>query len=407
MPLDIEATRAQFPALRRTVDGRQVAYLDGPGGTQVPERVIDAMAGLLRDGVSNHGGPFVTSRESDAVTERARAGIAALFNASPHEIVFGQNMTSLTFAVSRAIAATWEPGDNVVVTRLDHDGNVWPWVRAAADAAVEVRYLNFDPDNGCRLETDSLGDLLDERTRLVAVTHASNAVGTIVDVAPIVAAAHDAGAITYVDAVHYSPHGIIDVAATGTDFLAASSYKFYGPHTGCLYGRFELLDTLDAYKIRPPSDKPPDKWETGTQSFESLAGVAAAIDYIASLGEETEETLRGSLISAMSVLGEYERILSQRFLDGIGGMDRITLYGPPSAEGRTPTFAIDVAGIATAEVARRLGDQGIFVWSGDYYAVEVMDRLGVADRGGLVRIGFVHYNSLDEVDRVLEALSGL
>ena len=407
MPLDIEAIRAQFPALRRKVDGRQVAYLDGPGGTQVPERVIEAMAGVLQDGASNHGGPFVTSRESDAVTERARVAIAALFNASPHEIVFGQNTTSLTFAVSRAIAATWEPGDNVVVTRLDHDGNVWPWVRAAADTGVEVRYLDFDPNRGCRLETETLDDLLDERTRLVAVTHASNAVGTIVDVAPIIAAAHGAGAITYVDAVHYSPHGIVDVAATGTDFLAASSYKFYGPHTGCLYGRFEMLDTLDAYKLRPPSDKPPDKWETGTQSFESLAGVAAAIDYIASLAEKTGETLRDSLTSAMSALGEYERTLSQRFLDGIGGMDRVTLYGLPSAEGRTPTFAIDVGGISAAEVARRLGDQGIFVWSGDYYAVEVMDRLGVGDSGGLVRIGFVHYNTAEEVDRVLEALSDL
>jgi cysteine desulfurase family protein (TIGR01976 family) len=403
--LDIEAIRAQFPALGRTVDGRAAAYLDGPGGTQVPDRVIDAMAGFLGAGGSNLGGPFVTSHETDAVAEAARAAIAALFNASPDEIAFGQNMTSLTFALSRALGATWGPGDNVVVTRLDHDGNVWPWVRAAQDAGAEVRWLDFDPDRGCRLQVETLGDLLDERTRLVAASHASNAVGTIIDVGSIVEQAHRVGALTYVDAVHYSPHGLVDVAATGTDFLVASAYKFFGPHTGCLYGRYDVLDQLDAYKLRPTPDKPPGKWETGTQSFESLAGVAAAIDYLASLGEGDD--LRGRLISAMDAIAVYERNLSTRFLEGIAPMDGITLYGLPTAEGRTPTFAIDVAGVPPAEVARRLGDRGIFVWSGDYYAVEVMDRLGVADAGGLVRIGFVHYNTADEVDRVLNALADL
>jgi cysteine desulfurase family protein (TIGR01976 family) len=405
VPLDIEAIRVQFPALGRTIDDRAAVYLDGPGGTQVPDRVIDAMAGFLRAGGSNLGGPFVTSLETDAVAESARAAIAALFNASPDEIAFGQNMTSLTFAVSRALGATWGPGDNLVVTRLDHDGNVWPWVRAARDAGVEVRWLDFEPDRGCRLETEALGALLDERTRLVAVTHASNAVGTIVEVGPIVEQAHRVGALTYVDAVHYSPHGVIDVAASGTDFLVASAYKFFGPHTGCLYGRYEVLDQLDAYKLRPAPDKPPGKWETGTQSFESLAGVAAAIDYLASLGEDGN--LRERLVSAFDAIGAYEQSLSGRFLEGIGAMDRVTLYGISTAEGRTPTFAIDIDGVSSAEVARRLGDRGIFVWSGDYYAVEVMDRLGVADAGGLVRIGFVHYNTADEVDRVLNALADL
>jgi cysteine desulfurase family protein (TIGR01976 family) len=405
MALDIEAIRVQFPALGRTIDDRAAVYLDGPGGTQVPDRVIDAVAGFLRAGGSNLGGPFVTSLETDAVAESARSAIAALFNASPDEIAFGQNMTSLTFAVSRALGATWRSGDNVVVTRLDHDGNVWPWVRAAQDAGVEVRWLDFDPDRGCRLQTETLGELLDERTRLVAVTHASNAVGTIVDVGSIVEQAHRVGALTYVDAVHYSPHGVIDVAASGTDFLVASAYKVFGPHTGCLYGRYEVLDQLDAYKLRPAPDKPPGKWETGTQSFESLAGVAAAIDYLASLGEGDD--LRGRLVSAMGAIGGYEQGLSARFLEGIGAMDGVTLFGAPTAEERTPTFAIEVAGVPPAEVARRLGDDGIFVWSGDYYAVEVMDRLGVTNAGGLVRIGFVHYNTTDEVDRVLEALAGL
>ena len=426
MPIDIEAVRAQFPALRRTVGDRPAAYLDGPGGTQVPERVIDAMANFLGAGGSNLGGTFVTSRETSAVTESARAAVAALFNAAPDEIAFGQNMTSLTFTVSRALAATWQAGDNIVVTHLDHDGNVWPWVRAAQDTGVEVRWLDFDPDAGCRLEGETLSELLDERTRLVAVTDASNAVGTIVDVGPIVEDAHRIGALTYVDAVHYAPHGVIDVAATGTDFLVASSYKFFGPHTGCLYGRREILDELDAYKLRPAPDKPPGKWETGTQSFESLAGVSAAIEYLASLGtdsplrpagraggpppppgEETGDILRARLVSAMAEIGEYEDSLSQRFLDGMTGMEDVTLYGQTHVEGRTPTFAIDVAKVRPAQVARHLGDQGIFVWSGDYYAVEVMDRLGVSDSGGLVRVGFVHYNTVDEVDRVLEAIDGL
>ena len=405
MPLDVNAIRAQFPALLRTVGDEPAAYLDGPGGTQVPDRVIEAIGGFLRAGGSNLGGPFVTSRETDAITESARAAVGALYNASPDEIAFGQNMTSLTFAVSRALAATWEHGDNIVLTRLDHDGNVWPWARAAQETGVEVRWRDFDPDTGCRLNAETLSTLLDERTRLVAITHASNAVGTIVDIGSIVEEAHRTGALTYVDAVHYSPHGVVDVATTGTDFLVASAYKFFGPHTGCLYGRSDVLHELDAYKLRPAPTKPPGKWETGTQSFESLAGVTAAIDYIASLGEG--ETLRGRLVSSMTAIGEYERTLSTRFLDGIRDMSRIMLYGLPSPDGRTPTFAIAVEGVRAAQVASDLGDQGIFVWSGDYYAVEVMRRLGVADEGGLVRIGFVHYNTPDEVDRVLEALAGL
>lgn len=405
MPFDVDSARNEFPALRRSVGGVPAAYLDGPGGTQVPQRVIDAMAAYLTAGGSNLGGPFLTSRESGAVTEAARSAIAALFNAAPDEIAFGQNMTSLTFAVSRALAATWSPGDNIVLTHLDHDGNVWPWVRAARDRDVEVRWIDFDPKEGCRLQLDQLGSLVDDRTRLVAVTHASNAVGTIVDVAQAVETAHQHGARTFVDAVHYTPHGAVDVAATGTDFLVASAYKFFGPHIGCLFGRREVLDEVDAYRLRPAPDKPPGKWETGTQSFESLAGVAAAVDYIASHG--VGGTLRERVASAMEATIEYEQRLSRRFLRGLNGIDGVTLYGMPFENGRTPTFAVDVGGVAPAEVARRLGEQGVFVWAGDYYAVEVMERLGVADSGGLVRIGFVHYNTLEEVDRVLEALSAL
>jgi len=405
MAFDVSSVREQFPALQRTVGGQAAAYLDGPGGTQVPESVIDAMAGFMRAGGSNHGGPFATSRETDAVTESARSAIADLFGASPDEIVFGQNMTSLTLSVSRALGATWNPGDNVVVTRLDHDGDVWPWVIAARDAGAEVRWIDFDPEDGCRLMTETIGDIVDQRTRLVAMTHASNAVGTVTDPRPVIEAAHAVGALTYVDAVHYSPHGLVDVAALGTDFLAASSYKFFGPHTGCLYGRREVLESVEAYKIRPAPDVPPDKWETGTQSFESLAGVAAAVDYLASLG--TGATRRSQLRSTMATIGEFERSLSERFLSGIADISGVTLYGRSVPDGRTPTFAVSVDGIHPDAVAKTLGDQGIFVWSGDYYAVEVMRRLGVADQGGLVRIGFAHYNTAEEVDRVVTALGEL
>jgi cysteine desulfurase family protein (TIGR01976 family) len=403
MALDVSAVRSQFPALRRLVGGRPAAYLDGPGGTQAPESVIEAMAGFMRDGGSNHGGPFASSRETDAVTESARSAIADLFGASANEIAFGQNMTSITLSVSRALGATWKPGDNVVVTRLDHDGNVWPWVIAARDAGAEVRWLDFDPGDGCRLETETIDHLIDDRTRLVAITQASNAVGTITDPRPVIEAAHAVGALTYIDAVHYSPHGLVDVVALGSDFLAASAYKFFGPHTGCLYGRSEVLDAVDAYKLRAAPDTPPDKWETGTQSFESLAGVAAAVDYIASLG--TGGTRRDQLRASMEQIGVYERSLSEQFLNGIATISGITMYGRSVPDGRTPTFAISVNGTHPDDVAGVLGDQGIFVWSGDYYAVEVMRRLGVADEGGLVRIGFAHYNTAEEVDRVLTALA--
>ncbi len=405
MAFDVSSVREQFPALQRMVGGQAAAYLDGPGGTQVPESVIDAMAGFMRAGGSNHGGPFATSRETDAVTESSRSAIADLFGASPDEIAFGQNMTSLTLSVSRALGATWNPGDNVVVTRLDHDGDVWPWVIAARDAGAEVRWIDFDPEDGCRLMTETIGDIVDRRTRLVAMTHASNAVGTVTDPRLVIEAAHAVGALTYVDAVHYSPHGLLDVAALGTDFLAASAYKFFGPHTGCLYGRREVLESVEAYKIRPAPDVPPEKWETGTQSFESLAGVAAAVDYLASLG--TGATRRDQLRSAMEAIGEYERSLSERFLNGIADISGVALYGRSVPDGRTPTFAVSVDGTHPDDVAETLGDQGIFVWSGDYYAVEVMRRLGVADQGGLVRIGFAHYNTAEEVDRVVAALGEL
>ena len=396
--------RSRFPALERRVGGSPAVYLDGPGGTQVPDSVIEAMAGFLSRGGSNLHGPFVTSRETDEVLEGARAAVADLFGASPTEVAFGQNMTSLTYAVSRAIARTWGRGDNIVLTRLDHDANVTPWVQAATDTGVEVRFVDFDPDRGCTLDLGSLDAVLDGRTRLVAFSHASNAVGTITPVNDIVERAHAVGALTYVDAVHFAPHGRIDVRASGTDFLVASAYKWFGPHTGCLYGRRELLESIEPYKLRPSPETAPDRWETGTQSFESLVAVSAAVDYLASLGSGASRAER--LDDAYRSILEHETALSDRFLAGLSEMDHVRLFGLSESHGRTPTFAIDIEGRIPADVAATLGSEGIFVWAGDYYAVEVMARLDHTEHG-LVRIGFVHYTTIDEVDRTLNALDRL
>ncbi len=405
---DPDSVRSRFPALAREVGGQPAVYFDGPGGTQAPTEVIEAMAGYLRRGSSNLGGGFVTSDEAVEVTAAARRAVADLFNAADDEIVFGQNMTSLTFALSRALASTWSPGDEIVVTRLDHDANITPWTMAAADRDVTVRWVDFDPEDGCRLDMESLARALGPRTRLLAITHGSNAVGTIPDVAAAVEMAHAAGALVYVDAVHYTPHGVVDVEASGCDFLAASAYKFFGPHTGAMYGRRELLDDLDAYKVRPAPASGPGKWETGTQSFESLAGVTACVDYLAGLAPEPGADRRSALVAAMEATTEHERRLAARFLAGLAEMPDITLHGIHTATpDRTPTFAIAVAGQPAGMVQHRLGEQGIFVWSGHYYAVAVMERLGVLDSGGLVRVGFAHYNTVAEVDRLLEALGGL
>jgi cysteine desulfurase family protein (TIGR01976 family) len=393
--------RDRFPALGRRVGGDPAVYADGPGGTQVPDSVIAAMASLLGNGASNVHGGFDASDASDAVVGSARAAVADLFNCTPGEVVFGQNMTSLTLAMSRAIGRTWREGDNVVVTRLDHDGNVWPWVLAARDAGVEIRWADFDPSAGCALDLDSLRVAVDDRTRLVAVTRASNALGVLVDVAAVGTIAHEVGALVYVDAVHFGPHGSIDVAAWDCDYLVASAYKFFGPHTGCLFGRGELLAAVEPYKIRPAPDEVPDRWETGTQSFESLAGVAAAVDYLAEIGEGHNR--RARLVSALEAITGYERSLSDRFLIGLSELPEVRLYGPATSTGRVPTFAIEIDGRDPSRVAAALAASGIFVWAGNYYAVEVMGRL--AKRDGLVRVGFVHYNTPDEVDRVVAALA--
>jgi cysteine desulfurase family protein (TIGR01976 family) len=407
LSLDIESLRRQFPALQRQVDGRLLSFLDGPGGTQVPQSVIDAMTSYMTLGSSNLGGPFLTSREADEVTDRARLALKDLLNARrPEEIAFGQNMTSLTFSVSRSISRTWQPGDEIILTRLDHDANISPWLMAAEERGVTVRWLDFDPSD-CMLKLHTLPDLLNEKTRLVAVSYASNAVGSITDVKEVARLAHAQGALVYVDSVHYAPHGLLDVQDLDCDFLACSTYKFFGPHQGVLYGKYELLDDLTAYKVRPAPSKPAGKWETGTQSFESLAGSMAAVDYLASLGG-SDRSRREQIVRGMAAIKAYEQGLSEHFLRCAAEVPGLHVFGVTDIENlehRTPTFAVSLDGYTAEQVATRLGEKGIFVWHGHYYAVAVMERLGLLDQGGLVRIGFVHYNTPGEVDGVMAALT--
>ena len=402
--LNTAAIRAQFPALRREEHGTTVAWFDGPGGSQVPQSVIDAISSFLSRGGSNHGGAFAASRESDEAHEIARAAVADLFGARPDDhIAFGMNMTSLNFSLSRALSATWAPGDEVVVTRLDHDANVAPWLRAAADRGATVRWVPFNPTT-YRLDLDRLAEVVGSRTKVVAITHASNAIGTIVDIAAATRIAHDAGAVIVVDAVHYAPHGLIDIAGTDCDFLLASSYKFFGPHIGALAGRAALLEELDAYKVRPSPATGPGKWETGTQSFEALTGVTAAVNHIAGLAAD-EPTRRHQIAAAYAAIQDHAIDLGERFLAGLP--ETATVFGiTDDLTARTPTFAIELDGISARRLATELGDRGIYVTDGDYYAVEVMKALDRSD-GGLVRIGFLHYTTEDEVDRLLGALHEL
>ncbi len=415
--LDPAALRLQFPALAAEQDGRPVMFLDGPGGTQVPERVIDAVATYYREANANHGGAFATSVRSDAILAESRAAVADLLGAqAPAEVKFGQNMTSLTFALSRSIARVLRPGDEIVISRLDHEANRGPWIAAARDGGATIREIDVDLAT-CTLDLGSLDSLLSRHTRLVAVGYASNAVGTVNPVAEIIRRAHAAGAWTFVDAVHYAPHGPIDVAALGTDFLACSAYKFFGPHVGVLYGRAELLEALPPYKVRPASDR----WETGTQNHEGIAGTLAAVEYLADVGtrfggvgEASPATAsprrRERLVAAMEAIEAYERGLSARFLAGAAGVPGLTLHGladPTRAGERTPTFAVNLAGWTPRGLAEALAAEGIYAWDGDFYATTLVESLGLAATGGVVRLGFAHYTTEGEVDRLLETLGRL
>ena len=381
-------------------------FLDGPGGTQVPRAVIEAMTSPMTRGFSNLGGFFAASADSEAIVAAARDAVADFLNARrPNEIIFGQNMTSLTFAASRALGSTWRGGDEIIVTRLDHDANVHPWVVAAQAAGATVRFADFGPAPDCLMAADAITDLITARTRFIAVTRASNSLGTMVDVGAVARAAHAVDALVYVDAVHFAPHGPIDVQALDCDFLACSAYKFFGPHTGILYGKQHVLDGLDPLRVRHGHHRGPEAWETGTQSFESLAGVTAAVGYLASLGEGADR--RARLTSAMERVAGYERTLSGRFLAGLAEMPSVQRYGPATPTGRTPTFGVLVEDMTPADAAKELAAENVFVWSGHNYAIEVMRRLGRLEQGGLLRIGFVHYNTAEEVDLILDALDRL
>jgi cysteine desulfurase family protein (TIGR01976 family) len=403
--LDQPAIRSQFPALQRVVDGRTPVYLDGPGGTQVPRRVIDAIVDYLTRCNANHGGLFASSRESDAILGEAHRAAADFVNAdSPDEIVLGQNMTTLTFHLSRSLARTWRPGDVVVVTKLDHDANVRPWALAAADAGAEVRFVEVRRED-CTLDVDDFRRKLDGRVRLVALTCASNAVGSMPDVALLAREARAAGARVFLDAVHYAPHGPIDVRAWGCDFLACSAYKFFGPHVGVLWGRRELLEELPAYKLRPVPDAIPGKWMTGTQNHEGIAGAAAAIAYLASLGRGS--TRREQLVAAMTAIREYETRLVRHLLAGLRERRNWRVWGltkDADLPRRAPTVAITHTNRRADEVAEHLARRGIYVWSGNFYALELTEALGVEASSGFVRLGLVHYNTVEEVDRLLAAL---
>ncbi len=414
--LDLEAIRSRFPAL---ASGDVI--LDNPGGTQVPREVTDRIVKYLHETNANHGGAFPTSRASDEVVGEARSAMADFLGAArPEEIVFGPNMTTLTFQMARSLSRGWKPGDEVVLTRLDHDANVSPWSLAAADRGATVRWLDFDAAD-CTWSVEELRSIVSERTKLVAVGWASNSVGTVNDVAGAADAAHAVGALLYVDAVHFAPHGPIDVAAAGIDLLACSAYKFFGPHLGILRGRYDLLERAFAYKVRPAGDAPPDRWETGTQSFEAIAGTLGALEYLEWVGERFGGDAGGSLAdryqgrrlalkSAMTAIHAYESTLSRSLIEALAVVPGLVVRGitdPVHFGGRVPTFSFTLAGHHPRELAEELGRRGFRVWDGNYYAVGVTERLGLEGKGGMVRVGAVHYNTPEEIRRLGEALRAI
>jgi len=413
MPLDTHLIREQFPSLNRPV-----IFFDNPGGTQIARKSLDRMVAYLTLHNANHEGAFPTSIESDAVLEAAHAAMADFVNAArPEEIVFGNNMTTLTLHISRSISRTWKLGDEIVVTRLDHDANITPWSLAAQDRGVNVRWVDFHPEDGT-LNLEEMEAALQGRPRLLAVGYASNALGTINPVKKLVKMAHAAGALVYIDAVQYAAHGPIDVQDLGCDFLVCSSYKFFGPHAGILYGRYDLLEELFAYKVRPAPNSLPGKFETGTQNHEGIAGVLGAVEYFdwlgATFGEQQHDQYAGRftgrrlrLKQALSAIRAYEYEISRALLDLLEETPGVTLYGIRDErllEQRVPTFSFTLKGWHPRQLAERLAKERIFTWDGNYYALAVTERLGLEDKGGMLRVGPVHYNTLEEIERLREAL---
>jgi cysteine desulfurase family protein (TIGR01976 family) len=443
--LDLTYIRAQFPSLAQTVNSHPATFLDGPGGTQVPQRVIDAISNYLRRDNANTGGAYATSRHTDAMIAEARAAMADFLHCAADEVVFGPNMTTLTYAMSRAIGRAISdgelgPGDEIVVTRLDHDANVSPWLQMAEDRGITVRWAEIH-EADCTLDLADLAAKINSNTKLVAAGYASNAVGTINPVKEIVRLAHAAGALAYIDAVHYSPHGLIDVAALDCDFLVCSTYKFFGPHMGVLFGKREHLERLRPYKVRPNTNAIPNCWEWGTLNHECIAGIAACVDYIADLGcyargneEEHVGTAapgcpssearsaatttraanqtgvterRAAIEAAYQAIQEHERGLLERMMTGLKEIPGLKIYGitdPARLDERCATLAIRIENFTPLQLATQLGNRGFFTWDGNYYALNLTEQLNVEKSGGFLRIGLVHYNTHEEVDRLLAAL---
>jgi cysteine desulfurase family protein (TIGR01976 family) len=434
--LDLTYIRAQFPSLAQTVNGHPAAFLDGPGGTQVPQRVIDAISNYLRRDNANTGGAYATSRHTDAMITEARTAMADFLHCGADEVVFGPNMTTLTYAMSRGIGRELKPGDEIVVTRLDHDANVSPWLAMAEDRGVTVRWAEIQ-DADCTLDMADLASKINSRTKLVAAGYASNAVGTINPVKEIVRLAHASGAFAYIDAVHYGPHGLIDVAALDCDFLVCSTYKFFGPHMGVLFGKRDHLQRLHPYKVRPNTNAIPNCWEWGTLNHEGIAGIAACVEYIADLGRRVIATYeertsgdgtcgdgrparpssearpvattarRAAIAAAYGAIHEHERGLLERMMTDLKKIPGLKIYGitdPARFDERCATLALRIEGHTPLELSIKLGERGFFTWDGNYYALNLTEHLDVEKSGGFLRIGLVHYNTVDEVDRLLAAL---
>lgn len=423
--LDLTRIRSQFPSLSQTVSGHPAVFFDGPGGTQMPQRVIEAISDYLRHDNANTSGAYATSRRTDAMIASARAAMADFLHCGADEVAFGPNMTTLTYAISRAIGRDLGPGDEILLTRLDHDANFSPWHQMAEDRGATVRIAEFH-DEDCTLDMADLASKINQKTKLVAVGYASNAVGTINPVREIVRLAHNAGALAYVDAVHYAPHGLIDVAALDCDFLVCSTYKFFGPHMGVLYGKREHLQRLRPYKVRPNTNAIPNCWEWGTLNHECIAGIAACVEYIAGLphptrdgvthssrfsksgdGESQATSRRAAIEAAYAAIHAHERALLENMMDGLKKIPGLRIYGitdPARFNDRCPTFAVRSARHTPVELATRLGERGFFTWDGNYYALNLTEHFDVEKSGGFLRIGLVHYNTLEEVDRLLAAL---
>jgi len=423
--LDLSWARSQFPALAQTINGHPAVFLDGPGGTQVPRRVIDAVSDYLVRHNANSGGAFPTSRGTDRVIAEARGAMADFLNCDSDEIVFGANMTSLTYAMSRSIGREFGPGDEVVLTLLDHDANFAPW-KALEEKGVTIRTVKFNSAE-CTLDMHDLAHQITSHTCLVAVGFASNAVGTVNDVEEVVRLARQAGALSYIDAVHYAPHGLIDVRALDCDFLVCSTYKFFGPHMGVLYGKREHLTRLRPYKVRPSSNDVPNRWEWGTLNHECIAGIKACVDYWEQLGQRTcgagpmaressveaqlaaspRPSRRESIIAAHAAIHAHERALTEKLIPGLLAIPGLKLYGitdPRRFDHRCATVVVRIDGHSPLELATKLGERGFFTWDGNYYALNLTEQLGVEQSGGFLRLGLVHYNTMEEVERLLAAL---